>query len=123
MAKRDTTPVASHFFNTTHAVVSTTDTSVNAVAERQSKAYGDLVRFYLQVANNGLITTARFQALGSPVTIAACNLVAQWLEGKTSEQAATLPRDEFATALEIDATSHHILILINHCVNDALAQV
>lgn len=108
-----------HFFNAEHAHTLSGD---GVTSHRvQSAAYGDTIEFFLQLKNS-TIADASFLATGSPATIACCNYLAQWLVGKTSEDALAAPYNKIADALEIAATQRHILLLIDNCLRHLCQQ-
>ena len=62
----------------------------NGVAKVASEKYGDVVRIYLKVDENQVIENARFKAMGGVVTIVACNILCDLIQGKTLEGASAV---------------------------------
>ena len=73
------------------------------------------VRFELQVAGGGVAAVA-FQAFGCPHTLAAANVVADWLEGRTVEEARRLDVKALCAELEVPVEKLGKLLRIEDAV-------
>jgi NifU-like protein involved in Fe-S cluster formation len=74
------------------------------------------VRFDLQV-NEGTVRAVGFQAFGCPHTVAAASVVADWLEGRSVEEARRL--DARALCAELDVPVEKLGKLLR--IEDAVA--
>jgi NifU-like protein involved in Fe-S cluster formation len=74
------------------------------------------VRFQLQVVEDVVVATG-FQAFGCPHTVAAADVVAEWLEGRTVEAARTL--DVKAVCAQLDVPVEKLGKLLR--IEDAVA--
>jgi NifU-like protein involved in Fe-S cluster formation len=73
------------------------------------------VRFELQVAG-GKVAAVAFQAFGCPHTLAAANVVADWLEGRTVEEARRLDVKALCAELEVPVEKLGKLLRIEDAV-------
>lgn len=76
---------------------------------------GDEVRIDVLMENN-LIQQARFQCYGSVVSIAACEFVCRWLEGKTLKQAITLQPWVILEGLGLTSLHNHVAWRLIECI-------
>ena len=65
---------------------------------QENPACGDILRLTLK-CNDGHISQARFRAKGCVAAIASASQLCEMLEGKSTEQARTLRREEIVAAL------------------------
>jgi NifU-like protein involved in Fe-S cluster formation len=70
----------------------------NAVAEQTNPVCGDRLRLSLRL-RDGRIEAARFLAYGCPPTLACGSVLAEMIEGKATDEAARLTRQEITRAL------------------------
>ena len=73
------------------------------------------VRFQLQV-EDGAVAAAGFHAFGCPHTIAAANVVAEWLEGRVARELATLDAKAIFAELEVPVEKLGKLLRIEDAV-------
>ena len=94
----------------------------NAVAELTNPVCGDRLRLMLRVVN-GRIAAARFLAYGCPPTIACGSAITEMLTNMTTDQAATLTRQDLARALDgLPARKTHAAALAIETLHAALLQ-
>jgi NifU-like protein involved in Fe-S cluster formation len=74
------------------------------------------VRFQLQLMDD-VVRAVRFQAFGCPHTVAAANIVAEWLEGRSIAEARRVAVRELCAELEVPVEKLGKLLRIE----DALA--
>lgn len=83
---------------------------------------GDVLRLSVRLEGE-LVAEARFQAQGCPPSIAAGSVVAEWLEGRTLEEAARLSATEVEQALGgLPAASRHAAALALDAVHALLVR-
>lgn len=81
---------------------------------------GGVLGFQISVDHAGLITDTRFRAYGCGATIAAGSYVADWLLGKSLEQAALLKAASVAQALDLPPVKMHCAFLAEDALSRAL---
>jgi nitrogen fixation NifU-like protein len=95
----------------------------NAVAEQSNPVCGDRLRLSLRV-RKGKIEAARFLAYGCPPTIACGSVLAEMLEGMTTNEALRLTRQDIAHALDgLPARKQHAAALAIETLNAALGSI
>ena len=70
----------------------------NARGRAENGACGDTLELQLRI-ENGRVADARFRALGCTASIAASSFLAEWVVGKTLEEARTLTNEGLAAAM------------------------
>lgn len=83
--------------------------------EAEDRALHVWIRFELQTAD-GVVAAAGFQAFGCPHTIAAANVVAEWLEGRSIEAARKLDVKAVCAELEVPVDKLGKLLRIEDAV-------
>ena len=73
------------------------------------------IRFQLQI-EGGVVRLARFQVFGCPHTVAAASLVAEWLEGRSVEEARALDVRAVCAELEVPVEKFGKLLRIEDAV-------
>lgn len=88
-------------------------------AEARTPASKAVLRLYLRAAA-GRVAAARFQALGCPSTIAAGDLLCEWLEGRTLSEAAALRSATVAEALGLAPARRHCAVMAEDALRACL---
>jgi NifU-like protein involved in Fe-S cluster formation len=83
--------------------------------EAEDRSLNLWVRFELEIAG-GVVAAAAFQAFGCPHTIAAASAVADWLDGRTVEEARTLDVKAVCAELEVPVEKLGKLLRIEDAV-------
>src|SRR5499427_4880336 len=97
-------------------------TDANAVAEQANPVCGDRLRLSLRI-QNGRIEAARFLAYGCPPTLACGSVLAEMIEGMTTNAAAELGREQIVGALEgLPARKQHAAALAIETLRAALSK-
>jgi nitrogen fixation NifU-like protein len=92
----------------------------NAVAEQTNPVCGDRLRLALRL-RNGRIEAVRFLAYGCPPTLACGSVMAEMVEGMTTEEALRLTRQEITRALDgLPARKQHAAALAIETLHAAL---
>lgn len=94
----------------------------NAVAELTNPVCGDRLRLMLRIVNSRIVA-ARFLAYGCPPTLACGSVLAEMLEGMTTDEARALTRHDLARALDgLPARKTHAAALAIETLHVALQQ-
>lgn len=110
-----------HYFNDpTHVGILPEDSLSVGTGKVGTLASGDVVQLQIEVHNNS-ITAAKFQAQASPVTIAVCAWMSEWLLKKPLTTAQTLSKNEIMLALELPVLKQHCILLVVQALQIALA--
>ena len=92
----------------------------DAAAELTNPACGDRLRLTLRI-DDGRIRAARFLAYGCPPTIACGSALTEMLEGITTEEAASLTRQQLIKSLDgLPARKTHAAALAIETLHAAL---
>src|SRR5437870_10905645 len=95
----------------------------NAIAEETNPVCGDRLRLSLRI-RNGRIEAARFLAYGCPPTLACGSMLAEMIEGMSTEEAVKLTRKEIADALGgLPTRKHHAAALAIETLNNAIGNL
>jgi len=70
------------------------------LGEAEDRSLHVWIRFQLEV-QEGIVRSARFQVFGCPHTIAAANLAAEWLEGRSVDEARRLDLKALSGHLDV----------------------
>lgn len=88
-------------------------------SEVGDRARGAQIRLWLQVSS-GDIQRARFQAYGCPHFLAAAELMANWLEGKSLADARAWSSGTLEAVLQSPAEKRSKLLLLEDALHQAL---
>ena len=83
--------------------------------EAEDRALHLWIRFQLQL-QRGAIRSVRFQVFGCPHTVAAASTVAEWLEGKSLDEARALDARAVCAELEVPVEKLGKLLRIEDAV-------
>lgn len=84
-------------------------------AEYGTVDQGDVIQIEVLMEDN-VIQQARFQCYGSVVSIAACEFVCRWLEGKNLEQVTTLQPWVILKGLGLTSLHNHVAWRLIECI-------
>ena len=82
-------------------------------------ACGDVMKLQIKV-EDGVITDARFKTYGCGSAIASSSLVAEWVKGRTLDEAQTLSNSEIAAELALPPVKIHCSILAEDAIKAAV---
>lgn len=115
--------VLDHFLNPRQAgSLLPSDTGVSW-AQAGSVETGGVLGFQVRVDRTGHITDTRFRAYGCGATIAAGSWVADWLVGKSLEQATSLKAASVVQALDLPPVKMHCALLAEEALSRAIRHV
>lgn len=83
--------------------------------EAEDRALHVWVRFELQL-QRGVVRLVRFQVFGCPHTVAAASMVAEWLEGRSTDEARALDARAVCAELEVPVEKLGKLLRIEDAV-------
>ena len=85
-------------------------------------ACGDVLKLQIEVdEKTGVITQAKFKTFGCGSAITASDLAAEWLRGRTLEQAQTIKNVDIATELALPPVKLHCSVLAEDAIKAAIA--
>ena len=118
MAARYSPLVMDHFLHP-RRVGELPDADARALAE--NAGCGDALQLHLKITDDR-ITDARFKALGCTASIAASSFLAEWLVGKSLDEARALSNESLAEALGgLPAGKTHCSVLAREALDGCLA--
>ena len=83
-------------------------------------ACGDVMKLQIKVNDEGVITDARFKTYGCGSAIASSSLAAEWLKGRTLEQAGEIKNTHIAEELALPPVKIHCSILAEDAIKAAI---
>lgn len=113
--------VLDHYENPRHAGAFEKTESHIGTGTAGTPDMGQVTRIQIRVTPQGHIEEARFKTYGGPPAIAASSLVAEWITGKTLDEALTLTSAEIARELSLPAAKIHCALLVEDAVKAAVA--
>ena len=110
--------VMDHFTNP-HTVGEMPDAS--CVGEVGNAKCGDIMRIYLKINDDGVITDAKFNTFGCASAIASSSMATEMVKGRTIAEARKLTNQEVVDALDgLPAQKIHCSVLADEAINAAL---
>ena len=83
-------------------------------------ACGDVMKLQIQVNDNGVIEDVKFKTFGCGSAIASSSLVAEWVKGKTLDEAKALKNKEIADHLALPPVKIHCSVLAEDAIKAAI---
>ena len=118
MASMYSAKVMEHFANP-HNVGEIPD--ANGVGEVGNPKCGDIMRMYLKVDDNGVITDCKFKTFGCGAAIATSSMATEMIKGKTLKEALKLTNKAVAEALDgLPPVKMHCSLLAEEAVKAAV---
>ena len=118
MASMCSAKVMEHFANP-HNVGEIPD--ANGVGEVGNPKCGDIMRMYLKVDDNGVITDCKFKTFGCGAAIATSSMATEMIKGKTLKEALKLTNKAVAEALDgLPPVKMHCSLLAEEAVKAAV---
>ena len=82
---------------------------------------GDIMRIYLKINDDGVITDAKFNTFGCAAAIASSSMATEMVKGRTIAEARKLTNQEVVDALDgLPAQKIHCSVLADEAINAAL---
>ena len=82
---------------------------------------GDIMRIYLKINDDGVITDAKFNTFGCASAIASSSMATEMVKGRTIAEARQLTNQEVVDALDgLPAQKIHCSVLADEAINAAL---
>lgn len=85
-----------------------------------SPACGDVMKFQIEVDDDGLIVDAKFKTFGCGAAIASASLATEWLKGRTIEQALQIKNISIAKELSLPPIKIHCSVLAEEAIESAV---
>ena len=93
----------------------------DAVGEAGSLVCGDMLKLYLKVDKNGIITDAKFQTFGCAAAIATSSVATELIKGKTIEDALKITNKDVIDYLgELPPVKIHCSLLAEQSIKAAI---
>jgi len=93
----------------------------NAVGKAGNHACGDIIKIYMNVDKNDVITEASFKTFGCVSAIAASDITCDLVRGKTIEKALKVTNKDVVDALGgLPAQKMHCSVLAKEAIEDAV---
>lgn len=85
-----------------------------------SAACGDMMRMYMKVGDDGKIEKVKYKAFGCAAAIASSAYAAEFLAGRTIEEAEALTNRDIARELALPPIKLHCSLLVEEAVQGAV---
>lgn len=96
-------------------------TNADAVGQVGSVALGDMIKLYLRIVDEKVITEAKFKAFGGVYTLVACDVLCDLLINTSIETALTIKGEDIVNALGgLPKNKLHVADLVQLLVVDAI---
>ena len=94
----------------------------NGVGEVGNAKCGDIMRIYLKIDENGIITDVKFKTFGCGAAIATSSMATEMIKGKSIEEALSLTNTAVVEALDgLPPVKVHCSVLAEEAVKSAIA--
>ena len=94
----------------------------NGVGEVGNAKCGDIMRIYLKIDDNRVITDVKFKTFGCGAAIATSSIATEMIKGKTIDEALTLTNKAVVEALDgLPPVKVHCSVLAEEAVKSAVA--
>ena len=94
----------------------------NAVGQAGNSKCGDIMKMYLNIDEDGVITDVKFQTFGCGSAIATSSMATELIKGKSIEEAAKLTNAAVAEALDgLPGYKMHCSVLAEEALRSAIA--
>lgn len=96
--------------------------NADAVGEVGNATCGDIMRMYLKIDENEVITDVKFKTFGCGAAIATSSMATELIKGKTVEEALKLTNKAVVEALDgLPPQKIHCSVLAEEAVKEAIA--
>ena len=93
----------------------------DAVGEAGSLVCGDMLKIFLQIDNNGIITDAKFQTFGCGSAVASSSILTEMVIGKHIDEARKITNKQIVDALGgLPPEKMHCSVMGYEALEDAL---
>ena len=86
-------------------------------------ACGDVMRFQIQVDDDGIIEDAKFKTYGCGSAIASSSLLTEWVKGKHLDDAEQIRNTEIAEELALPPVKIHCSVLAEDAIKTAIKDI
>lgn len=94
----------------------------NGVGEVGNAKCGDIMRIYLKIDDNGIITDVKFKTFGCGAAIATSSMATEMIKGKSISEALSLTNKAVIEALDgLPPVKVHCSVLAEEAVKSAIA--
>ena len=93
----------------------------DAVGEVGNAKCGDIMKMYLKISDDGIITDIKFKTFGCGAAVATSSMATEMVKGKTIEEALKLTNKAVAEALDgLPPVKMHCSVLAEEAIQAAL---
>lgn len=93
----------------------------DAVGEVGNAKCGDIMKMYLKISDDGVITDIKFKTFGCGAAVATSSMATEMVKGKTIEEALKLTNKAVAEALDgLPPVKMHCSVLAEEAIQAAL---
>lgn len=94
----------------------------NGIGEVGNAKCGDIMKMYLKIDDNEVITDVKFKTFGCGAAVATSSMATEMIKGKTVKEALELTNKAVAEALDgLPPVKMHCSVLAEEAVQDAIA--
>lgn len=94
----------------------------NAVGEVGNAKCGDIMKMYLKISDDGIITDIKFKTFGCGAAVATSSMATEMVKGKTIAEALQLTNKAVAEALDgLPPVKMHCSVLAEEAIHAAIA--
>lgn len=86
-------------------------------------ACGDVMRLQIEVADDGVITDAKFKTYGCGSAIASSSLLTEMVKGKSIDEAAQIKNTQLAEELALPPVKIHCSVLAEDAIKAAVKDI
>ncbi|MFH0889908.1 MAG: iron-sulfur cluster assembly scaffold protein [Candidatus Aenigmatarchaeota archaeon] len=95
--------------------------NADGVGEAGNIKCGDIMKIYIKVDDNKILSDVKFECLGCAVAIANTSLITAMVKGKTLEDALKIGKEDVLRELgEVPATKIHCSVLAADALSEAI---
>lgn len=97
-------------------------TDANGIGEVGNAKCGDIMKMYLKIDDNNVITDVKFKTFGCGAAVATSSIATEMIKGKTVDQALEVTNQAVIEALDgLPAVKIHCSVLAEQAVKAALS--
>ena len=83
-------------------------------------ACGDVMKFQVQIGEDGRVIDAKFKTFGCGSAIASSSLATEWVKGKTIEDCVKITNQDIASYLALPPVKKHCSLLAEQAIRAAI---
>ncbi len=93
----------------------------NGSGKAEDEKGGDVIKLYMLIDDNSIISNCKFKAFGGVSTIVACDIACQMLIGKTLEEGLSISNLDILEEMgEIPQDREYVALLVEEAIKNAI---